>query len=171
MSRLQDKVVLVTGGGSGIGLAVAGAFLQEGARVAITGRDAGKLRRAADSLAAGDRLLTHAADVGDPAAVDGLVKAVLGRFGVLDVLVNNAGVNLKERTFRELTPESWQQVLRANLDGAFYCIHAVLPHVLARRGQIINISSVAGKRAGPLGGAAYVASKFGLTGLATCLAA
>jgi NAD(P)-dependent dehydrogenase (short-subunit alcohol dehydrogenase family) len=172
MSRLQDKAVLVTGGGSGIGLAVAGAFLKEGARVAITGRDAGKLRRAADSLNGGDRLLTHAADVADPAQVDALVKAVLARFGVLDVLVNNAGVNLKKRTFRELTPESWQQVIRANLDGAFYCIQAVLPHMLGRRdGQIINISSVAGKRAGPLGGAAYVASKFGLTGLATCLAA
>jgi NADP-dependent 3-hydroxy acid dehydrogenase YdfG len=172
MSRLQSKTALVTGGGSGIGLAVARLFLQEGARVAISGRDEAKLREAARALNAGDRLLVHAADVADPAQVDALVRDVTHRLGRIDVLVNNAGTNLKERTFRELTLEGWQRLVRTNLDGAFYCIHAVLPQMLERRdGVIVNVSSIAGKRASPLGGAGYVASKFGMTGLGLCLAA
>ena len=172
MSKLQGKTALVTGGGSGIGLAVARLFLREGARVAISGRDEKKLQEAARSLEGGDRLLYRAADVADPAQVRSLVEHVLTRFGAIDVLVNNAGTNLKERTFRELTPESWERLLRTNLDGAFYCMHAVLPHMLERKdGVIVNVSSVAGKRANPLGGPAYVASKFGLTGLGLCLAA
>jgi NADP-dependent 3-hydroxy acid dehydrogenase YdfG len=172
MSKLQSKTALVTGGGSGIGLAVARLFLQEGARVAVAGRDEKKLREATRGLNGGDRLLCHAADVTDPGQVRDLVGAVNERFGPVDVLVNNAGTNLKERTFRELTPEAWDRLIRTNLDGAFYCVHAVLPRMLERKdGVIVNISSIAGKRAGPLGGAAYVASKFGMTGMGLCLAA
>jgi NADP-dependent 3-hydroxy acid dehydrogenase YdfG len=172
MSALREKAVLVTGGGSGIGLAVARGLLHEGARVAISGRDARKLQEAARPLNGGDRLMHHPCDVAEPAQVENLVRAVLERFGRIDILVNNAGTNLKERTFRELTPEAWQRLLRTNLDGAFYCIHAVLPQMLERRdGVIININSTAGKRATPLGGPAYVASKFGMTGLGLCLGA
>jgi NADP-dependent 3-hydroxy acid dehydrogenase YdfG len=172
MSKLQSKTALVTGGGSGIGLAVARLFLREGARVAITGRDEKKLRDATRGLNAGDRLLCHATDVSDPDQVAALVRTVTERQGPIDILVNNAGTNLKERAFRELTPETWGRLIRTNLDGAFYCINAVLPQMLERRdGLIVNISSVAGKRAGPLGGAAYVASKFGMTGMGLCLAA
>ena len=172
MSILSGKTALITGGGSGIGLAVARSFLQEGARVAITGRNAEKLKTAAKALAAGDRLTFHATDVADPAQVKSLVTAVMEHFGRIDILVNNAGTNLKERTFRKLTPETWQQLLRANLDGAFYCIHAVLPQMLERHdGVIVNVNSIAGKRAGPLGGAAYAASKFGMSAMALCLAA
>jgi NADP-dependent 3-hydroxy acid dehydrogenase YdfG len=172
MSKLQSKTALVTGGGSGIGLAVARLLLREGARVAVTGRDEKKLREATRGLDAGDRLLCHATDVTDPDQVATLVRTVTERLGPVDILVNNAGTNLKERTFRELTPEAWGRLIRTNLDGAFYCVHAVLPQMLERRdGVIINISSVAGKRAGPLGGAAYVASKFGMTGMGLCLAA
>jgi NADP-dependent 3-hydroxy acid dehydrogenase YdfG len=172
MDRLTDKVALVTGGGSGIGLAVARSFLQDGACVAIAGRDEAKLRTAAKHLDAGERLLTHAGDVADPDQVRRLVEAVTERWGRVDLLVNNAGLNIKQRSLRELTPATWQLLLRANLDGAFYCIHAVLPQMLQRRdGVIINISSVAGKRASPLGGAAYAASKFGMRALGLCLAA
>lgn len=170
--RLADKVCLVTGGGSGIGLAVARLFLHEGACVAITGRDADKLARAAEQLPHGERLHAQAADVADPEAVGRLVAAVTQRWGRVDCLVNNAGQNLKKRQVRELTPQAWQSLLRANLDGAFYCIHAVLPGMLQRRdGLIINVCSVAGKRASPLGGAAYAASKFGMSALGLCLAA
>jgi NADP-dependent 3-hydroxy acid dehydrogenase YdfG len=172
MSTLQNKSVLVTGGGSGIGLAVARILLQAGARVAITGRDEAKLQAAAKGLNGGDQLLTHATDVSDPAQVQTLVRRVTERLGAIDILVNNAGLNVKHRTMRELTPETWQLLIRANLDGAFYCINAVLPQMLKRRdGLIVNVSSIAGKRASPLGGAAYAASKFGMSALGLCLAA
>jgi NADP-dependent 3-hydroxy acid dehydrogenase YdfG len=172
MNPLKGKTVLVTGGGSGIGLAVARKFLEQHARVAITGRNEAKLRCAAEALEGGDRLTHHACDVTDPAQVQALVGHVVGRFGPVDVLVNNAGLNVKERTLRQLTPESWSRLIRANLDGAFYCIHAVLPAMLQRRdGLVINVSSIAGKRAGPLGGAAYAAAKFGMSALGICLAA
>jgi NADP-dependent 3-hydroxy acid dehydrogenase YdfG len=172
MSQLQGKTALVTGGGSGIGLAVARAFLREGARVAISGRGEPRLAQAAKTLQGGDRLLTHAADVSDPGQVVELVRRVAERFGPVEILVNNAGLNVKERTFRELTPEVWRTMLGANLDGAFYCTRAVLPAMLERKdGVIVNISSVAGKRASPLGGAAYAASKFGMSALGLCLAA
>ncbi|MBM4068879.1 MAG: SDR family oxidoreductase [Planctomycetes bacterium] len=171
MKRLAGKIALVTGGGSGIGLGVAKAFLGEGARVAIAGRTESRLREAAKSLAS-DSLMTHAADLADPDAVRSLIKTVTDRLGPIDILVNNAGLNIKERTFRELTPDSWQLLLRANLDSAFYCTHEVLPAMLKRKdGLIINVSSIAGKRAGPLGGAAYAASKFGMSALGICLAA
>lgn len=172
MTGLSNKVVLVTGGGSGIGLATAKLFLEHGARVAVTGRHLAKLAENTRSLGPKERLFLHATDVSDPAQVKTLVQKVTERFGPIDILVNNAGTNIKNRTFRELTPEVWQQLIRTNLDGAFYCIHEVLPAMLARRdGVIINISSIAGKRASPLGGVAYAASKFGMSALGIGLSA
>src|SRR5918912_485883 len=165
MSRLAGKAALVTGGGSGIGLATARLLLGEGARVAIAGRDADKLRRAAEALAAGDRLVYRAADVSDPGQARQLVEEVSARLGQVDILVNNAGTNIRERSFRELTPESWRRLVAANLDGAFHCLHAVLPQMLRRRdGLIVNVNSISGKRANPLGGIAYIAAKHGLRG-------
>lgn len=170
MGRLSDKVVLVTGGGSGVGLAVAKQLLAEGAKVAIVGRDRDKLARAAGSLAGGERLQMYAADVGDAESIQKLVSEVTAQFGPINILVNNAGTNVKERTMRELSPETWQPVITTNLNGAFNCIHAVLPGMLERKdGVIINVVSVSGKRASPLAGAAYAASKFGMAALGTCL--
>jgi len=172
MDRLRGKVAVITGGGSGIGESVAKAFLGEGASVAIAGRDPDKLQRTAQRLNGGDRLIHFPVDVSDPGRVADLMKHCTSHFGRIDILVNNAGMNFKERGFRQLTVESWQRMLRANLDGAFFCIHQVLPQMIERQeGVIINISSVAGKRAGPLGGAAYAASKFGMSALGICLGA
>jgi NADP-dependent 3-hydroxy acid dehydrogenase YdfG len=172
MSKLTGKVVLVTGGGSGIGLAAARLLLEEGASVAITGRNQDKLHRAATELNAGERLIYHAADVADMGQVETLVQETTRQLGRIDILVNNAGLNIKERTFRELTPENWHLLLGANLHGAFYCMRAVLPQMRERRdGLIININSISGKRSNPLGGLAYNAAKFGLRGLAMGLAA
>jgi NADP-dependent 3-hydroxy acid dehydrogenase YdfG len=172
MSKLAGKGVLVTGGGSGIGLATARLLLGEGAQVAITGRNEAKLRDAAAALGAGDRLIWHAADLGYVEQVRRLVQDGTARLGSLDILVNNAGVNIKDRQFHQLTPETWRQLLAGNLDSAFFCTHAVLPQMRERGGGlIINVNSIAGKRANPLGGIAYVAAKFGMRGLALGVAA
>jgi NADP-dependent 3-hydroxy acid dehydrogenase YdfG len=172
MSQLSGKRVLVTGGGSGIGLAAARLFLEAEAKVAITGRDEAKLRRAAGELGGGERLMYRTCDVSDPDQVQALVARLTEQWGGIDVLVNNAGANIKERTMRQLTPEKWQRLIRSNLDGAFYCIHAVLPQMLERKdGLIVNISSIAALRPGPLSGAAYAAGKAGMSALGICLAA
>jgi NADP-dependent 3-hydroxy acid dehydrogenase YdfG len=172
MTLLTNKIALVTGGGSGIGLVVARVFLEHGARVAITGRQETRLRQAAESLQGGKNLFFDPADLAHVEQVKGLVRRVEEQFGPVDILVNNAGLNVRRRTFRELSPEDWQLLMRTNLDSAYYCIHAVLPAMLQRRdGVIINISSIAGKRASPLGGVAYAASKFGMSALGLCLAA
>lgn len=170
MGKLSGKSALVTGGGSGIGLESARALLAEGANVAIAGRDADKLRRAATDLGGGERVLVHAADVSDKAQVAALVDAVTRRFGRIDILVNNAGANIKGRAMADLTPETWDQQIAVNLNSAFYCAFAVLPQMRTRKdGVIVNVSSVSGKRATPLGGAAYSAAKFGMAALGTCL--
>jgi NADP-dependent 3-hydroxy acid dehydrogenase YdfG len=170
MTMLANQSIIITGGGSGIGLAAAKLFLEQGARVAITGRDADKLRRAAESL--GGNVLHHTADVGDAGQVQALVDRVLQTFGGLDILVNNAGANLKERAMRQMTPQRWHQMMQANLDGAFHCVLAAMPHFLERqKGLVINVNSISGKRASPLGGIGYVAAKFGLRGFAMGLAA
>jgi NAD(P)-dependent dehydrogenase (short-subunit alcohol dehydrogenase family) len=167
---LNHRVALVTGGGSGVGLAVAEQLLRAGAKVAIAGRDPAKLDAGRESLRQFGPILAVPMDVSDPASVEAGVARVVEQFGTIGLLVNNAGVNIKERAFRELTPQYWQQLLRTNLDGAFYCTRAVLPGMLQQRdGVIININSVSGKRANPLAGAAYAASKFGMAAMLTCL--
>ncbi|HEV3237523.1 MAG TPA: SDR family oxidoreductase [Gemmataceae bacterium] len=172
MNRLANKVALITGGGSGIGLETARLFLGDGAKVAIAGRDDNKLKQAAKQLAGGDRIFTASCDVTQLDQVRALVQKVTDHFGPIDILVNNAGLNIKERSFRDLTPELWHKVLRANLDGAFYCVHAIVPGMIERKdGVVINISSISGKRAYPLGGLAYVAAKHGMSGIGLCLGA
>jgi NADP-dependent 3-hydroxy acid dehydrogenase YdfG len=172
MSTLANKVALITGGGSGIGLETARLFLGQGAKVAIAGRDENKLKQVTKELNGRDRLGTFPCDVSQLDQVKGLVIKVTNHFGPINVLVNNAGLNIKERSFRDLTPELWHKVLRANLDGAFYCVHAIVPGMIERRdGVVINISSISGKRAHPLGGLAYVAAKHGMSGIGMCLGA
>jgi NADP-dependent 3-hydroxy acid dehydrogenase YdfG len=168
MSGVLGKAVLITGGGSGVGQAAARLFVEAGARVAIAGRDEAKLKKTAEGLG---RILVKSADVTNPTSVANLIHAVTERFGRIDILVNNAGTNIKARKMRELTVENWNKLVRTNLDGAFFCIREVLPQMIDRKdGVIINVNSVSGKRAYPLAGAGYAAGKFGLHGLAGCLA-
>src|SRR5262249_36526473 len=106
MGQLTGRAALITGGGSGVGLATARLFLKEGAKVAIAGRNADKLAGAMKELGGGLNLMAHAADVSDAPQADALVKAVTEKFGRIDVLVNNAGMNIKKRAIKDLTPQS-----------------------------------------------------------------
>lgn len=169
--RLTNRIALITGGGSGVGAATARLFIEEGARVAIAGRDGEKLQRVAEQVGAGENLIFLTCDVTDHVSVEKMVAEASQRLGRIDILVNNAGTNIKARKMRELTVEAWNQLVRTNLDGAFFCIKAVLPQMIQRKdGVIVNINSVSGKRAYPLAGAGYAAGKFGLHAVAGCLA-
>ena len=166
--QLTDKAALVTGGGSGIGLAIAVALAQQGCRVAITGRDPEKLRQAAAGYGGQPPLLHHACDVSDRAATRELFAWVAGALGPLDILVNSAGINVPKRLMAELDPADWDRMLAINATGAFNCIYAALPGMRERKsGLIVNISSIAGKRAMKLGGPGYCAAKFAMTALGT----
>ncbi|MFH1566973.1 MAG: SDR family NAD(P)-dependent oxidoreductase [Gemmatimonadota bacterium] len=162
--RLAGQVFLVTGGGSGVGAAVAAACAREGASVTIAGRDPGKLE--AVCRAAGTAVDSFPADVTDRAQVGALVDHVITARGRIDVLVSNAGVNVPDRSLDRLSPPDWDRVLGVNATGAFNVAHAVLPHMRRqRRGLVIAISSMAGLRVGVLGGAAYCASKHAMAAL------
>jgi NADP-dependent 3-hydroxy acid dehydrogenase YdfG len=168
MAGFTGKVAVVTGGGSGVGAAVAKALLAGGAKVVISGRDGTKLDATAKAL--GGDVFAVPCDVADPNQCALLIEAATAQFKKVDILVNNAGANVKKRAIRELTVEAWDQLIRTNLDGAFYCIRAVLPQMLSRKdGVIVNVVSIAGKRGNPLGGAGYCAAKFGMGGLGMVL--
>jgi NAD(P)-dependent dehydrogenase (short-subunit alcohol dehydrogenase family) len=154
-------VAIVTGGSKGIGLAIARALLGGGGQVAISGRSDDDLKKAAQSLGGGDRVLAIRADVREPADAERLVGNAVKRFGGLDVLVNNAGIG-KFANVADMSVDDWREILDTNLSGVFYCTRAALPELRRRGGgYIVNISSLAGKNAFT-GGAAYCASKAGL---------
>ena len=165
---LKDKVVLVTGGSSGIGLGIAGAFSQEGCRVAICGRSEKRLREAVAGFDAGHTVLARPCDVADRAGVERLFAWVADELGPVDILVNSAGINVPRRMMAELDPADFDRMVAINTTGTFNCIHAALPAMRQRKsGLIVNISSIAGKRAMKLGGPGYCASKFAASALGT----
>ena len=166
---LQGATALVTGGGSGIGLGVATTLVREGCRVVITGRDAAKLARAAAEITAtgGGAVLPHACDVADREAIGRLVARMEAEVGPPAIVVNSAGINVMRRSMAELDPTDFDRLVSINLTGLFNVLHAVLPGMRARRdGLVVSIASIAGKRAFPLAGPGYCASKFGAAGLA-----
>ncbi|HEX8558484.1 MAG TPA: SDR family oxidoreductase [Pyrinomonadaceae bacterium] len=163
-----EQVALVTGGGTGIGRAFAGALSAAGARVCIASRSEAALRRAADELnaaAGAERVFPYAFDVRERAQCEALVRFAADRFGSLDVLVNNSGLAVPE-TVEELTDEGWETVLQTNLKGAMWLVRAALPGMAARGfGDVVNVSSQAGRR-GYADVPSYCASKWGLLGFA-----
>ena len=167
---LQDRVALVTGGGSGIGLAIVQAFLREGARVAIGSRDPAHLKAGDETVRAeGHEIMTLTLDVTDPSAVRAAVSAAVGRYGRLDILVNNAGMS-GLTAINDPDDTRWHAILATNLTGAYLCAkHAVRVMKDGEQGRIINLSSVLGKFGVP-GYAAYCAAKHGLVGLTKALA-
>ncbi|MFL6333498.1 MAG: SDR family oxidoreductase [Pyrinomonadaceae bacterium] len=164
----SEQVALVTGGGTGIGRAFAGALSAAGARVVIASRNEEVLRRRADELNAdvgAERVYTYAFDVRVREQCEALVGHVVDRFGSLDVLVNNSGLAVAE-TVEEMTDEGWETVLTTNLKGAMWLVRAALPSMAAQGfGDIVNVSSQAGKH-GYADVPSYCASKWGLLGFA-----
>lgn len=142
MNRFQDKVVIVTGAGSGIGAATALRFAKEGARVVLVGRTRDKLDAVAKGIGPGQSLVVTA-DVSKWEDVQQLVKTTVEHFGQLDVLVNNAGV-APSGALTEASLEDWRSVMSIDVDGVFYGCRAAMPHLLKSRGSIINVSSVSG---------------------------
>lgn len=169
--RFKDKVVVVTGGTSGIGLATAKAFVAEGALVAITGRTSETVSAAAKEIdPSGDRLLPLIGDVSDPALVEAHARAVVDRFGDIDVLVNNAGIIKREPT-EQVTAESWRQVMSVNVDGTFYWSVAVanLSMIPRKRGAIVNVASIGGMVGFPTA-CSYSTSKHAVIGMTKVMA-
>ncbi len=170
-NSLNNKTALITGGGSGIGLGCAVALAQEGCRVAIAGRREEVLKQGAATWTGQPGILYHACDVGDRADVGKLFAWANEKLGRIDILINAAGVNLKNRLMSNMAPPDWDRVLTINASGVYNAMYAVLPQMRERKdGVIINISSISGKRAAALGGVAYNASKFAVAALSTSVA-
>jgi len=162
---LDGRVAIVTGGGQGIGKAIASRFAGEGADIGIIDVKAETARAtAAEIQRLGRRAVAAVADVSSVEAVKAAVSEIVGELERLDVLVNNAGIE-KRAAFLDITPEDWQRQLDVNLSGTFYCTQAAAREMAKRKyGRIINLSSVAGL-IGPIDLAAYGAAKAGIIGL------
>ncbi len=170
MQRFEDKTVVVTGGGGGIGGATCRRFAREGARVAVLDLNPGAAETVAARIEAeGGRALALRCDITERASVDAAVAAVLERFGAIDVLVNNAGWDVF-RPFAKTEPAQWEKLIAINLTGALHMHHAVLPGMAARKaGRIVNIASDAA-RVGSSGEAVYAACKGGLVAFTKTIA-
>jgi NADP-dependent 3-hydroxy acid dehydrogenase YdfG len=167
MAVLTGKVAWVTGAGSGIGEAAAVALAREGATVVLTGRRKEPLEETAAAVKkAGGKALVKPGDLMKAATVTAIAAEIDKEFSRCDVLVNNAGLNILERTWQQLTPESAEQVIDGNLSSAFYCSTAALPMMRRRKdGVLIHTSSMAGRTPSILSGAAYSAAKHGVVAM------
>ena len=167
--RLEGKVALVTGAGNGIGEATARRFAREGAIVVANDVDVEQARSVVTELQKeGARTLAVAGDVTKRADVEAMMHHVVGEFGRLDVLINNAGIN-RDAMSHKMTEEQWDQVISVNLKGTFLCAQAALTRMRERGwGRVVNTSSIGSL--GNIGQANYAASKAGVIGLTRTLA-
>ena len=165
MDRLKDKVAIVTGSTSGIGVGIAKLYASEGAKVVICGRREQKGQAVVDSIVAeGGEAYYHFMDITDIESIDKLFEDVIEKYGKIDVLVNNAAnVGLKDGRVDELTLEMWDNVFQSDLRGTFYTTKSVLPYMKKNEngGSIINIGSMA-SCGGDLGSTAYACAKAGV---------
>ena len=176
--NIENKVAIVTGGTRGIGRAIAGRLLEEGARVAICGTRQKSVDAAVEGLSGRDlsgrdlsrkdRVFGMVADVSRLDSVRQFVAAVQQKFGAIHILINNAGAGTFA-SVAELTPETWEKTIALNLTGAYYCCHEIMPiFKLGGGGDVVNIGSLAGVNAFA-GGGVYNASKFGLVGFSEAM--
>jgi 3-hydroxybutyrate dehydrogenase len=164
---LNGKTALITGGGRGIGRAIALTFARHGARVTVAARTAEQVEQVAGEI--GNNAIALVCDVSDPQSVTRMFGRMRERFGDADILVNNAGV-AESATLVNTTDELWHRHLSINLSGTFYCTRAALPAMLKKAwGRVINVASIAGKTGAPYI-AAYSASKHGVIGLTRSIA-
>ncbi|MFZ1754152.1 MAG: SDR family oxidoreductase [Caldilineaceae bacterium] len=168
---LAGKIALITGAGRGIGCAIALAYAEAGAAVVCAARTRSEIEVVARQIGdTGGQALAVRVDVTDRLSVQQMTDAAVDAFGGLDILVINAGVNLDRRTVEESIPQDWLGTLDVNLNGAYYCAQAAIPHLKARGGgKIITIGSGMGHRGSPER-SAYCVSKAGLWMLTRCLA-
>jgi NAD(P)-dependent dehydrogenase (short-subunit alcohol dehydrogenase family) len=167
MGNSNHKVAIVTGGGSGIGLAIAEKFTKNGMATVIVGRDEEKLKNAKVLL--GECCYPIACDVSNLAAIPGLVEKIVKQFGRIDILVNNAGINMKKE-FTEVTDEDFQKIITTNLCSVFAISREVVKEMLLKgSGSIINISSMAAQYGLPKV-IAYSASKTAIDGMTRAMA-
>jgi 3-hydroxybutyrate dehydrogenase len=169
-TKLQDKIAIVTGAASGIGLAIAEIYAREGAKVAIADLNMTAAQAAAEKLKAqGRTAMAVAADVSDEGQVNAAVAAVVKAWGGVDILVSNAGIQIVH-PLEEFSYAEWKKMIAIHLDGAFLTTKACLPHMYAKGGgSIIYMGSVHSKEASMLK-SPYVAAKHGLIGLAKVIA-
>ena len=167
MSTFSDKVVWITGAGTGIGRAVARMFATDGALLVLIGRREDKLNSVCEEVrACGGRGEVVALDVCRRDRVEAAAAELIARHRRVDVLINNAGLNVRGRRLAVLTGEDWDEVIQTNLTGAYNMIQAVLPAMRQQQdGLIVNVSSMAAKRVSGIAGTAYTASKHGMNGL------
>ncbi len=169
--RLDGRVTIVTGGGSGIGRAAAHALAQVGASVAVTDVDEAAAQAVAARISSGGGVArAHGMDITDPAQVDAVIDAIAEDQGGIDILVNNAGISVRYRS-TEISTEDWNRVVDVNLNGQFYCARAAGKHMLAaKRGAIVMVASIMGLTGGGLyPNAAYHASKGAIVNLTRSL--
>jgi NADP-dependent 3-hydroxy acid dehydrogenase YdfG len=164
MKPLQGKVAWITGAGSGIGEAAAIALAQAGATVVLTGRRRDPLETVAATI--GEAASVEPGDMTDAAAIAAIMQRIAEKFARLDILVANAGLNVRDRDWSVLQPEGADEVIHGNLSSAFYCALAVLPIMRRQQdGLLIHTASVAGRFIGGLSGAAYTAAKHGVVAM------
>ncbi len=167
MGQLDGKVAWITGGGTGIGEAGARAMAADGATVILSGRREAPLAETAETIkAAGGAAVVEPLDVADAAAAQAVADRTRQRFGRLDILLNSAGLNPTKRHWSDVSIAGWDQVIRVDLDGAYYCCRAVLPIMRAQRdGLVINVSSWAGRHVSYITGPAYTAAKHAMVAM------
>ncbi len=170
MGQLDGKVALITGGGRGIGWAIAVALADAGAAVVVTGRNTVNLEETKSAIIAeGGKGMALACDVGSKASVVSAFEKIRAELGAVDILVNNAGITYS-RKLHETPDDVWEQIIQTNVNGTFYCCKAVLPDMIDKRwGRIITIASIAGLGGIPFS-SAYSASKHAQLGLTRSLA-